>query len=90
MRDLNSAPSKGVPRAGPRGSPRRKSEGLRDLVLPLPEWLESPGPRVCGATCWSLLHSQFIRSQGHSLSVLCQGHGVADPANKLPVPERLS
>lgn len=42
MRDLDSVPSRGVPGAGPRGSPWRKSEGLRDLVLPLPEWLESP------------------------------------------------
>lgn len=73
MRDLDSVPSRGVPGAGPRGSPWRKSEGLRDLVLPLPEWLESPRPRVCGATWWTLLHTQPIRSQGHSQSIFCQG-----------------
>lgn len=76
IRDLDSAPGrKGVPWAGPRGSPRRKSEGLRDLVLPLPERLESPGPLVCGATCRTLPYSQPIFSQGRNLSALCQGQG---------------
>lgn len=83
MRDHDSAPSKGVPWAEPRGSPRRKSEGLRDLVLPLPEWLESPRPRVSGATCWTLLYSQPIRSQGHTTVCLSFAKDVMWPAGLL-------